>query len=111
MLRAVVRDEVRVVGAPTFVETSAVLQARKGSAGDVALDALLERLSVEVIAMSPAAAKLARIAYRRFGKGIGNPAVLNVGDCLSYGVAVSEGAPLLFKGKDFGHTDVDVVEY
>ncbi len=111
MVRAVAEDERRLVGAPTLVEASAVMLAKKGGAGEVALDALLERLGVEVVPMSVGAARLARLAYARFGKGVGDPAVLNYGDCLSYGVAMAEREPLLFKGDDFAHTDVAIVAY
>ena len=61
--------------------------------------------------MSPDAAKLARLGYARFGKGVGNPAVLNLGDCLAYGVAMAAREPLLFKGSDFAATDVARVTY
>jgi ribonuclease VapC len=111
MVRAVAEDERRLVGAPTLVQASAVMLAKKGGAGEVALDALLERLGVDVVPMSVGAARLARLAYARFGKGVGDPAVLNYGDCLSYGVAMAEREPLLFKGDDFAHTDVAVVAY
>jgi ribonuclease VapC len=111
MVKALARDDVRRVGAPTLVEASAVLQARKGPAGDVALDALLERASIEVVPMTPAAASLARLAYGRFGNGVGSPGVLNYGDCLAYGVAMTEGEALLYKGDDFSQTDVEAVEY
>ena len=36
-------------------------------------------------------------------------ASLNFGDCFSYALARSRGLPLLFKGNDFGATDVDAV--
>jgi ribonuclease VapC len=111
MVRAVAAAERRLIGAPTWIEASAVMVAKKGTAGEVALDALLERLEVEVTPMSVAAARLARLAYTRFGKGIGDPAVLNFGDCLAYGVAMAEREPLLFKGDDFGMTDVGVAPY
>jgi ribonuclease VapC len=111
MVRAIAADEVRLVGAPTLVEASAVIHSRKGPGGEVALDALLERMDVRVIEMSVPAAKLARLAYARFGKGLGDPGVLNFGDCLSYGVAMAEREPLLFKGDDFGRTDVSAVAY
>ncbi|MEQ1857810.1 MAG: type II toxin-antitoxin system VapC family toxin [Longimicrobiales bacterium] len=111
IVRAVALDDRRAIGAPTLVEASAVMLARKGTAGEVALDALLERLGVEVVPMSAAAARLARLAYSRFGKGVGNPAVLNFGDCLAYGVAMSEREPLLCKGDDFRQTDVPTVPY
>lgn len=111
MVRAVARDSVRMVGAPTLVEASAVMVARKGPGGDVALDALLERLGVEIVEMTVTAAKLARLAYSRFGRGVGDPGVLNYGDCLAYGVAAAEREPLLFKGDDFPRTDVAAVAY
>lgn len=111
MVRAVARDESRLLGAPTLVEAAAVMHAKKGPGGEVALDALLERSDIRVLPMSLAAARLARLAYGRFGKGVGDPAVLNYGDCLAYGVAMAEGEPLLFKGDDFSQTDVEAVQY
>ena len=111
MVRALARDPVRLVGAPTYVEAAAVLTARKGSGGEIALDALLERMKIEVVPMTVDAARLARLAYARFGKGVGDPAVLNFGDCLSYGVAMAEREPLLFKGDDFTRTDVPAAAY
>jgi ribonuclease VapC len=44
-----------------------------------------------------------------FGKGRGNPAQLNFGDCISYAMSKTEAMPLLFKGDDFAHTDVEQV--
>ena len=111
MIRAIAADGTRLVGAATVVEASAVMQAKKGSGGDVALDALLKRLSVETVPLTAQAAALARLAYGRFGRGVGSPAVLNYGDCLAYGVAMALREPLLFKGRDFSLTDVNAVEY
>lgn len=108
VVEAIVGAEPRLVGAPTLVEAAAVMAARKGPQGEVALDALLQRLDIEVIPMTPEAATFARSAYARYGKGIGSPAVLNYGDCLAYGVARAAGEPLLFKGDDFAHTDIEV---
>lgn len=106
MVDAIGSASVRALAAPTLVETAAVIHARSGPGGEVALDALIQRLGIEVIAMTPEAAASARTGYARFGKGIGDPAVLNYGDCLAYGVAQSLGEPLLFKGEDFERTDV-----
>lgn len=111
MVEALAAAEPRVVGAPTLVEAAAILQARKGPVGEVALDALLQRLAVDVVPMTPEAATFARSAYQRFGKGTGSPAVLNFGDCLAYGVAMASGDVLLFKGDDFPKTDVAVAAY
>ena len=50
--------------------------------------------------------RIARTAWRRFGKGSGHPAALNFGDCFSYALAQSLGEELLYQGADFAHTDV-----
>lgn len=50
-------------------------------------------------------AEAAVAAWRRFGKGR-HPAGLNLGDCFSYALAKVTSAPLLFKGRDFGQTDL-----
>jgi len=106
LIRALAQAPSRSVGAPTLVEAAAVMTARKGPAGEIALDALLRRLDVRVVPFTEDAARLARFAYGRFGKGVGSPAVLNYGDCLAYGTAMAAGEPLLFKGNDFSQTDV-----
>lgn len=105
-LDAIAAADVRLVGAPTLVEAAAVMVARHGPAGDVAIDALLTRLGLEVVPMSAEAAAAARSAYARWGRGVGSPGVLNFGDCLAYGVARAADQPLLFKGDDFTRTDV-----
>jgi ribonuclease VapC len=106
LVEAIVASPVRRIGAPTLVEAAAVLLARKGKQGEIALDALVQRLSIEVVPMSIEAAGRTRSAYQRFGRGVGSPAVLNYGDCLAYGIAMASGDALLFKGDDFGQTDV-----
>src|SRR5262249_60411163 len=56
--------------------------------------------------VTEAQARIAREAYRDFGRGSGHPARLNFGDCFAYALARQTGQPLLFKGDDFVHTDV-----
>jgi len=51
-------------------------------------------------------AKIARQAYRDFGKGSGHPAGLNFGDCFSYALARDKREPMLWKGDHFGHTGI-----
>jgi ribonuclease VapC len=104
---AIAGAERRLVGAPMLVEAIAVMVARKGGDGVIALDALLARLGIEVVGMTPVAADFAREAYSRYGKGVGPPGVLNYGDVLSYGVARAEDEPLLYTGDDFSGTDID----
>ena len=111
LVQALAAADRRLVGAPTLVEAAAVMQARKGPGGEMALDALMERAGLEVVPMTLPAARLARLAYARYGKGVGDPAVLNYGDCLAYGVAKAEREPLLFKGDDLSRTDVEEAAY
>jgi ribonuclease VapC len=56
--------------------------------------------------VTEAQARIARDAYRDFGKGSKHPAKLNLGDCFAYALAKLAGEPLLFKGNDFIHTDI-----
>lgn len=56
--------------------------------------------------MALAQARIARQAYRDFGRGSRNPAGLNFGDCMAYALAKALDEELLFKGTDFTHTDV-----
>jgi ribonuclease VapC len=108
---AIAAEANRVIGGPTLVEVSAVMLAKRGPQGVVALDALLHDLDIEIVPMSREAARLARDAYARYGKGVGSPGVLNYGDCLSYGVARDLGERLLFKGDDFPNTDISAVPW
>jgi ribonuclease VapC len=55
-------------------------------------------------------ADIARKAFRRYGRGR-HAANLNFGDCFAYALAKDKSAPLLFKGNDFGQTDVMVASY
>lgn len=98
-------DEVRMA-APILVEaTAASLRWGDKMARDD-LPRVLSAFSILISDMTAEQAEIARQAYLRFGKGRGGPAQLNICDCFSYALAKSLHAPLLFKGDDFGHTDV-----
>jgi ribonuclease VapC len=75
---------------------------RKG----VELDLLLSALSVTLAPVTLEQARLARSAYKRFGKR-NHSARLNLGDCFAYALAKARGEPLLFKGSDFAQTDIE----
>ncbi|MFA6155276.1 type II toxin-antitoxin system VapC family toxin [Mesorhizobium sp.] len=42
----------------------------------------------------------------RYGKAVGHPADLNLGDCFAYACAKALDVPLLYKGNDFRQTDL-----
>ena len=69
-------------------------------------DQIVEVAQLAVVPVTGSQATLARAAYRDYGKGSGHPARLNFGDCFAYALATESGEPLLFKGDDFGHTDI-----
>ena len=69
-------------------------------------DDLLREAGISVEPVTEEQARLAREAYRDFGRGSGHPAKLNFGDCFAYALAKAMDEPLLFKGEDFSRTDV-----
>jgi ribonuclease VapC len=102
---AVEEDATRLVSAATLLETSLVIETRKGEAGGRELDALVHKAEVVVVPVDAEHVAEARRAYRRFGKGR-HAAGLNFGDVFAYALARTSGQPLLFKGDDFAKTDV-----
>ena len=68
--------------------------------------AFLAAAGVEVVSLSPAIAHEALAAAARYGKGMGSPAQLNMGDCFAYAQARMLNAKMLFKGDDFSKTDI-----
>jgi ribonuclease VapC len=91
----------------SYMEAGMVLTTRFGTYAEAALDQMLAKARVSIVAVNAVQAKLALAAFRDYGKGR-HPAGLNFGDCFSYALAKSVGEPLLFKGSDFAQTDVDV---
>ncbi|HYO02502.1 MAG TPA: type II toxin-antitoxin system VapC family toxin [Mycobacterium sp.] len=102
-------DPVRTMSTASYLETAIVIESRFGESGGRELDLWLHRASVGLVAVSAEQAEVARAAYRQYGKGR-HRAGLNYGDCFSYALAKVSGEPLLFKGDDFGHTDIAVAQ-
>src|SRR5438270_6555353 len=102
------RETPRLFSAANLLETAIVIESRKGETGGRELDLLLYRAGIEVVGVDQDQAELARIAWRRFGKGR-HPAGLNYGDCFAYALAKSRRAALLFTGNDFARTDIERV--
>ena len=103
--QAIAAAETRLLSAASLVELSIVLEARFGPDGQGDLDLFLSTAQIDIVALDRDQAELARTAFSRYGKGR-HPAGLNLGDCFSYALAKWAGAPLLFKGDDFCHTDL-----
>ena len=82
-VRGVEIDEARILVADFVRDASIRLMAIETGDGDIALD-----------------------AHQRFGKDV-HEAALNMGDCFAYASAKRLNAPILFKGRDFIHTDLE----
>jgi ribonuclease VapC len=94
------------VSAANWLEAAILVDGNRSPALSRRFDELLREAAVEVEPVTAQQAELAREAYRAFGRGSGHPAHLNFGDCFAYALAMERDEPLLFKGKDFAHTDV-----
>lgn len=99
----------RRMSAASLVELAVVVEGRRDPVLSGALDAFMRKYRIEVVPFTAAQAALARDAYLRFGRGSGHPARLNMGDCFAYALARDTGEPLLFKGRDFALTDIELV--
>jgi len=100
-------NPVRLVSAMSKLEASMVMIGRHGIEGGARLDRLLREIAATVVPFDEHQADIARDAFVRYGKGR-HRAGLNFGDCAAYALALAEAEPLLFKGTDFGATDVQV---
>ena len=100
---AIVGSGDATMSAGNYLETSIVIDRDRDPALSARLDATLDKLEIAIAPVTAAHARLARQAYRDFGKGSGHPAKLNFGDCFAYALATERGEALLFKGEDFAH--------
>ncbi|MBB3978601.1 ribonuclease VapC [Rhizobium azooxidifex] len=103
--KSIVARETVTIGWPTLLEARMVLTGRGFPNAAAIIAQLVELSNVSAVTFGERHYHAAEQAFERFGKGR-HPAALNMGDCLSYAVAAVARAPLLFKGHDFGQTDV-----
>jgi ribonuclease VapC len=97
-----------VLGTPSLVETRVWCAFNLDGCVSPWLEEFTRGHNVSVIPFSREMADVASNAFINFGRASRHPAKLNFGDCMAYAVSVVMRAPLLFKGNDFGHTDVMV---
>lgn len=95
----------RLISAGTMLEAGLVTVHR----GDEheRLMQLVGRAQLEIVAIGEAEVHAGILAARRYGRGSKHPARLNFGDCFAYALAKTRNLPLLFKGDDFIHTDIE----
>jgi ribonuclease VapC len=103
---AIENAAVRRISAASYVEAGAVIDGSRDPVLSRRFDDLLRDAQIRIEPVTEIQARLAREAYRDYGRGSGHPAKLNFGDCFAYALARDVGEPLLFKGGDFSSTDV-----
>jgi ribonuclease VapC len=104
--RAIAADRQPRMPSVTWFEASMRMEAAADPVALGRFDAFPGDFGIEIIAFTARHAEMARQGRRLYGRPQ-HPAGLNFGDCLVYGVAKAERAPLLFKGNDFTQTDVE----
>jgi ribonuclease VapC len=103
---AIEAAERRYISAVSYVEAAIVIDSGRDAVASRRFDDFFRASRIILESVTPRQAEIARCAYRDFGKGR-HKAGLNFGDCFAYALAKEMDEPLLFKGDDFRHTDVE----
>lgn len=104
--RAIAAADTRAMSAANFFEAAIVIDGSRDPIASRRFDDFIRTAKIAIIPVTESQVRTARAAYRDFGKGNGHPAALNFGDCFAYALAKESQEPLLFKGEDFVHTDI-----
>src|SRR5258708_40348921 len=94
------------ISAVNYLEAAIVIDSGRDPIASRRFDDFFREAEIVVEPVTLGQAKIAREAYRDFGKGR-RRAGLNFGDCFAYALAKEKGEILLFKGDDFRHTDIE----
>ncbi len=91
-----------------FEAVAGICRKRSASVeeGEQIVREFIANAGIEVIPITMKDAETALAAFARYGKGRGNPAQLNLGDCFAYACAKNHRTAMLYKGDDFARTDV-----
>jgi ribonuclease VapC len=94
------------ISAATYLETAIAIDASGDPIASRRVDDLIAQAQIGIEPVTEDQARIARAAYRDFGRGSAHPARLNFCDCFAYALAKAAGERLLFKGDDFARTDL-----
>jgi ribonuclease VapC len=103
--QAIENADDRRMSAAGYLEAALVIDNCGDAVAQPEFDRFFLRSGITIEPVTLEQARLAREAYRDFGKGR-HRAKLNFGDCLAYALARAIEQPLLYKGRDFSHTDI-----
>ncbi len=105
-IKVIASNEDVIIAAPNALEAVMVAVGKLGEAGRQKIEALLAESGTRTVGMDAEHLAIAVEAFMQYGRGRNHPARLNYGDCMSYALAKSLDAPLLYKGGDFSKTDI-----
>ena len=108
LAKVIEESPVRRISAATYVEVCIVVDSNRDPIASRNLDDFIFKAEVAIEPVTEEQSRIAREAYRDFGRGSGHPAKLNFGDCFAYALARAKREPLLCKGDDFIHTDLEI---
>lgn len=94
------------VSAVNYVEAALVIDGSRNPIASRRFDDFFREAHLVVESVTEAQARLAREAYRDFGKESAHPGGLNFGDCFAYAFARTTGEPILFQSDEFRRTDL-----
>ena len=101
----------RVITSPIAIYESVTGLARSRKVpllnAEEAIAVFLKMVGARTVPVDVRISKLALEAFARYGKGR-HKANLNMGDCFAYACAKAHKVPLLYKGRDFALTDIEV---
>ena len=108
---ALAQADVRLTSPLVRLEACAVLATRLDISPEQAeglFEDLLAEAGIDIMPVTDDIGRAAVACFAAYGKGR-HAARLNIVDCFSYACAKALGAPLLFKGDDFAHTDIETI--
>jgi ribonuclease VapC len=97
------------MSAVNYLEAAICIDEQNNIVAAQAFEAFMELSAIVIEPVSIGQMRAARRAYAQYGKSR-HPAGLNFGDVFAYALAKEHDEPLLFKGDDFGQTDVKRVK-
>lgn len=108
--KAIEAAHVKRLSVVSYVEASVVIDKGGDAVATRRFDDFVRVSRIAIEGVTRTQAEIARQAYRDFGKGR-HKAGLNFGDCFAYALAKEMDEPLLYKGRDFVHTDIEAAEF
>ncbi|MDH4986494.1 type II toxin-antitoxin system VapC family toxin [Aminobacter anthyllidis] len=97
----------KLMAVPTYLECVFVLAGIAPNKGLSFLQGLVADTLIKLVPFGEQELEAAVDARIRYSRGSGHTAKLNFGDCFAYALAKTRNVPLLFKGDDFIHTDIE----